>query len=165
MNRKILLVFFAALFFFAAGICFHSLLPRPVRELAAVETGSREPQATDRGDARVSRALEACLSTNNPTGRVNLNKVRVDGRNWSILTMACTGERAKALYDAVAPFSTEQYVPFSDGKRGVGRFFGRLFPPSQCVRAIGVSRGAELNLYTCSVRLDLDHELVKDLRL
>lgn len=159
---KLSLMVVAALVCFAFGIYFHSALPEGGREIASIGEMKRAPNS--KGNMRVSQALQDCISEKAAPGKIELSKVVVDGRNWAIVSLDCVGEKAKALYEAVAPFSSEQYVRYSDGRRGVARFFGRLYPPSQCVRVIRTSRGSELNLYSCSVRVDLDHELIESLR-
>jgi hypothetical protein len=159
---KLSLMVVAALVCFAFGIYFHSALPEGGREIASISDMKRAPNS--KGNMRVSQALQECMSEKATPGKLELSKVVVDGRNWAIVSLDCVGEKAKALYEAVAPFSSEQYVRYSDGRRGVARFFGRLYPPSQCVRVIRTSRGSELNLYSCSVRIDLDHELIESLR-
>jgi len=159
---KLSLMVVAALVCFAFGIYFHSALPEGGREIASIRDTKRAP--TSKGNLRISQTLQDCISEKATVGRVELNKVVVDGRDWAIVGMDCVGEKAKALYEAVGPFSGDQYVRFKDGRAGVARFFGRLYPPSQCVRVIRASRGSELNVYSCSVRLDLDHELTESLR-
>lgn len=163
MSAKISLLVVAALFSFALGVYFHSALPDTGRELASVKGAARQPNS--KFDLRVSAALRGCLGEKASPGKVDLNKVIVDGRNWAIVSVDCVGDNAKALYESVAGYSSEQYVRYSDGRRGVARFFGRLYPPSQCVRVIRAARGSELNLYSCSIRIDLDHELIEGLKL
>jgi hypothetical protein len=159
-----LLAAVAAVFSFALGIYFHSSLPTGSREIASLSSRiARTPNS--KMDPRVSVALKNCMGEKVEPGKVLLNKVVVDGRSWAIVSMDCVGENAKQLYEAVGPYSSEQYVSYSDKRRGVARFFGRLYPPSQCVRVIRTARGSELNLYSCSVRIDLDHELVEALKL
>ncbi|RZA08776.1 MAG: hypothetical protein EOP11_03850 [Proteobacteria bacterium] len=180
---KISFVVVASIFCFALGISFHaSLAPESVatgamsedlsREIASVKgakaarkaPSAREP-SNSKLDMRMSQALRNCMAEKVTPGNLDMSKVVVDGRDWAIVSIDCSGERARALYEAVAPFSSEQYVRYSDGRRGVARFFGRLYPPSQCVRVIRAARGSELNLYACSVRVDLDHELIESLKL
>ena len=160
---KISLVAFVAVACFASGIFFQANLPEGSREIASLSRPGRAPNT--KGNMKASQALLDCLGEKAAPGKVELSKVVVDGRDWAIVSLDCVGQKAKALYEAVAPYSTEQYVRYSDGRRGVARFFGRLHPPSQCVRVIRTSKGSELNLYSCSVRVDLDHELIESLRL
>ena len=164
---KISLIVVASIFCFALGITFHASLDREGdgRELASVRKPNSRTPSNSKLDAKVSAALKNCVAEKVSPGNLDLSKVIVDGRNWAIVSIDCSGERARALYEAVAPYSTEQYVRYSDGRRGVARFFGRLYPPSQCVRVIRAARGSELNLYACSVRVDLDHELIENLKL
>lgn len=164
-TAKVLLVTTLSVFFFALGVCFQATIPEGGRELASIRPAPARKPSNSKTDARVSDALKACVAEKVGNGSLDLSKVIVDGRNWAIVSIDCVGDRAKALYEAVAPYSTEQYVRYSDGRRGVARFFGRLYPPSQCVRVIRASRGTELNLYSCSVRVDLDHELIEGLKL
>jgi hypothetical protein len=156
-----------AFFCFAAGIFFHSLLPQGSREVASLSSPSSAGTKGHGGkfDILASKALQSCLDDRVRGGNVDLNKVTVDGRNWAIVSLDCSGAKAKKLYDAVANYSSEQYVKYSDGRSGVARFFGRLYPPSQCVRVIRAAKGGEMNLYSCSVRVDLDHELTEGLKL
>ncbi|MCO5143196.1 MAG: hypothetical protein M9962_08920 [Oligoflexia bacterium] len=155
----------AAVFFFAAGVYFQSKHSEEniTRELASVRQG--RSNASSKYDSKVTGALKNCLQEKVKNNSLDYTKVVVDGRSWSILSIDCSGDRAKALYEAVAPYSSEQYVRYRDGRRGVGRFFGRLFPPSQCVRVIRTSRGSELNVYNCSIRMDIDHELIQRLKI
>lgn len=160
---KITLLFVATLFSFVLGVYFHSALPEGGREIASVNRNMRQPNS--KVDQRMSNALRGCLAEKAGPGKLDLNKVVVDGRNWAIVSVDCVGDNAKALYESVATYSSEQYVRYSDGRRGVARFFGRLYPPSQCVRVIRTARGSELNLYSCSIRIDLDHELIESLKI
>ncbi len=161
--NKILFIVVLSLFCFAFGIYFQSNLPVGNREIASL--GSRGVATPGKVDLRISKALKACLGEKATAENLEVNKVVVDGRNWAIVSVDCVGTNAKNLYDAVAPYSTEQYVSYSDGRKGVARFFGRLYPPSQCVQVIRTSKGNELNLYSCSIRIDLDHELIAGLKL
>jgi hypothetical protein len=155
---KLSFTILAAVFGFALGIYFQHALPEPKREIASQKESFK-------GDVKVSAALKDCLSDRVKDGRLDVSKVEVDGRSWAILSIDCVGDRAKVLYESVAPYADEQYVRYSDGRRGVGRFFGKLYPPSQCVRLIRNARGAELNVYSCSLRLDLDGDLIHNLKL
>lgn len=146
----------AAVFGFACGVYFYSSLPAPTREIASKNLP---------GDMKVSNALKECISDRVRDNKIQMSKVDVDGRSWAILSIDCVGEKAKILYETVTPYSDEQYVRYSDGRRGVGRFFGKLYPPSQCVRLIRNARGNEMNLYSCSLRLDLDGDLIQNLKL
>ena len=109
--------------------------------------------------------FDTCTYDEVKNGKVALTKSGVDGRAWTIVSINCLDERAKNLYEAVAPYSTEQYVRYRDGRRGIGRFFGRLYPPSQCVRVVSASRGSEANFYSCRIFVDLDYELIQKLHL
>lgn len=167
---KISFVVVASVFFFALGVSFHaSMEPEEERgrEIASVKpkAGNARVPSNAKTDSRMSQALRNCMAEKVAPGNIDMSKVIVDGRDWAIVSIDCSGERARALYEAVAPYSSEQYVRYSDGRRGVARFFGRLYPPSQCVRVIRAARGSELNLYACSVRVDLDHELIENLKL
>lgn len=155
---------------FAFGVYFHSVLPNGAndegREIASFGTvNDRVPASTAvKVDAKVTTALRDCLNEQVKGGQVPLTKSSVDGRNWAIVSVNCVDDKAKALYDAVAPYSSEQYVRYRDGRRGVGRFFGRLYPPSQCVRVIA-SKGSEANFYSCRIFIDLDYDLIQGLKL
>jgi hypothetical protein len=165
---KYSIVVVASVFCFALGISFHaSIAPEEGRSLASVKpkAGSARVPSNSKLDQRMSQALRNCMAEKVTPGNLDMSKVIVDGRDWAIVSVDCSGERARALYEAVAPYSSEQYVRYSDGRRGVARFFGRLYPPSQCVRVIRAARGSELNLYACSIRVDLDHELIENLKL
>lgn len=154
---KLSFTIMAAVFGFGLGIYFHHALPEAKRDIASAKGA--------KGDERVSSSLKDCLSDRVKEGRLDVSKVEVDGRSWAILSIDCVGDKAKNLYETVAPYADEQYVRYSDGRRGVGRFFGKLYPPSQCVRLIRNSKGAELNIYSCSLRLDLDSDLIQNLKL
>jgi hypothetical protein len=159
------LLMLLSVFFFGLGVFFQSRLSEEgARDIASVKKElNREPNS--KFDMKASNALKNCLVEKVGPGKIDLSKVVVDGRNWAIVSVDCVGESAKALYEAVAPYSTEQYIRYSDGRRGVARFFGRLYPPSQCVRVIRAARGPEVNLYSCLIRIDLDHELIENLKL
>lgn len=154
-----------AVFFFAGGIYFQAKQAEGVasRDIASVKHAGRS-NANSKYDVKVTTALKNCLKEKVKDNVLDYTKVVVDGRSWSILSIDCSNDRAKALYETVAPYSSEQYVRYSDGRRGVGRFFGSLFPPSQCIRVIRTSGGSELNLYNCSIRMDLDHEMIQNLK-
>lgn len=158
MMKKVVPALIVMVFGFLLGIYFQHSLPEPKRELASQKGASKY-------DARASKALRDCVTERVRDGKLDLSKVEVDGRSWAIISIDCVGDRAKALYEAVGPYADEQYVRYSDGRRGVGRFFGRLYPPSQCVRVIRNARGSELNLYSCSLQMDFDFELIKSLKL
>lgn len=155
-KTSLIFVTVASVFGFVLGVYVHTNLPEPTREIAS--------QAR-KFDPKLSSALRDCLNDRVKENRLEVSKVEVDGRSWAILSIDCVGDKAKALYESIAPFADEQYVRYSDGRRGVGRFFGKLYPPSQCVRLIRNSRGAEMNLYSCSLRLDLDGDLIQNLKL
>jgi hypothetical protein len=162
---KLSLFVVSAIFCFALGITFHASMPDGGRDIASVRRGDARNPGSSRNDGRMSQALRECIAEHAKANSLDMSKVVVDGRDWAIVSIDCSGERARALYEAVAPYSSEQYVRYSDGRRGVARFFGRLYPPSQCVRVIRAARGSELNLYACSIRVDLDHELIENLKL
>jgi hypothetical protein len=98
-------------------------------------------------------------------GSVDIGKVVVEGRKWSIVSIPCQGDAAKELYNAIQPYSSEEFVHYRDQRRGVVRFFGRLFPPSQCVQLINSGKGKEVNEYSCSIRIDVDSEITEQLKL
>lgn len=151
----------AAVCGFVTGLYFFNyIVPEPRRELA-----SEKASPSSKEEMKIWTALKECMADQTEDGKLKFTKKEVDGRRMSILSMGCTGEKAKTLYEAVAPYAEEQYVRYTDGRRGVARFFGRLYPPSQCARLIRTSRGTELNIYSCSVHLDLDQDLVKDLKM
>jgi hypothetical protein len=153
----------AAVCGFVFGLYFYSnVIPEPRRELASEKAS---PAKDKEESSKVWAALKDCMAEQTEDGKLKFTKKEVDGRRMSILSMGCAGDKAKILYEAVAPYSEEQYVRYTDGRRGVARFFGKLYPPSQCARLIRTSRGTELNIYSCSVHLDLDQDLVKDLKI
>lgn len=149
---------------FAFGIYFQSYLPDSNREVASFGLPSDRVVASAKSDLRVSAALRDCLNEQVKDNKVSLSKSSVDGRSWAIVSVNCVDDKAKALYEAVQPYSSEQYVRYSDGRRGVGRFFGRLYPPSQCVRVIA-RKGSETNFYSCRIFIDLDSDLIQNLKL
>jgi hypothetical protein len=149
---------------FAFGIYFQSYLPDSNRDVASFGLPSDRTVASARLDPKASSALRGCLNEQVKENKVSLSKSSVDGRNWSIVSINCIDDKAKALYEAVQPYSSEQYVRYSDGRRGVGRFFGRLYPPSQCVRVIS-SKRSETNFYSCRIFIDLDSDLIQNLKL
>jgi hypothetical protein len=116
-------------------------------------------------DAKATDAFKGCLDSKVKNGSLNVNKAVVEGRKWAIVSIPCVGESAKNLYKAIQPYSSEEYVHYRDKRRGVVRFFGRLFPPSQCVQLISSSRGKEPNEYSCSIRIDVDSEITEQLKL
>jgi len=166
------MIFFKALpylvfacFFFLAGVVFYSKVPEGDRQPSSVRTIADTGKAKLKWNIEASKALQACIDERVRGRSVALKKVTVDGRKWAIVSLDCSGAKAKRLYEAVGEFSSEQYVKYSDGRSAVARFFGRLYPPSQCVRVIRTAKGSELNLYSCSIRIDIDHELTESLRL
>jgi hypothetical protein len=156
-----------ALLCFVLGAHFHAGMGPPEREVfQASEPAVREPAAAAQHyDHRATEAFKGCIDSRIKNNSLGIGKVVVEGRKWSIVSVACTGEHAKDLYDSIQPYSTEEYVHYRDGRRGVVRFFGRLFPPSQCVQLIGSVRGKETNEYSCSIRIDVDHEITEQLKL
>lgn len=115
-------------------------------------------------DEALSAAFRDCVNEATKDNKINLSKTEVDGRNWSIISADCNNDKAKALYEAVGTYSEEQYVHYSDGRRGIARFFGKLVPPSQCSRVTRNAKGVEMNLYSCSIRLDVVFDMVKDIK-
>jgi len=115
-------------------------------------------------DELVNTAFRDCLNENIKDNKMSFNKSEVDGRNWSIISVDCDGEKAKSLYEAVGPYSEEQYVRYSDGRRGIARFFGKLLPPSQCSRVTRNAKGIEMNLYSCSVRMDIIADMIREIK-
>lgn len=147
---------------FAFGVYFQAYMPGSSREIASFGTTAARPN-NGKADIKVSNALRDCLNEQVKDNKLSLSKSGVDGRNWSIVSVNCVDDKAKALYDAVAPYASEQYVRYGDGRRGVGRFFGRLYPPSQCVRVIA-TKGSELNFYSCRIFIDLDSDLIQNVK-
>ncbi|MGZ3701271.1 MAG: hypothetical protein ACXWSD_05785 [Bdellovibrionota bacterium] len=157
---------FAAVFFFAFGITFHAFLPNEgsnYREPASISNAG--PHSNAKFDGKATAAFKTCLDSKVKNGSVDIGKVVVEGRKWSIVSIPCQGEAAKELYNAIQPYSSEEYVHYRDQRRGVVRFFGRLFPPSQCVQLIGTGKGKEINEYSCSIRIDVDSEITEQLKL
>lgn len=154
-----------AVFFFALGIYFQAGLRREpaqdVREPASIVAA----KADAKGDNRTTNAFKGCVNSKTKDNSVSIGKTTVEGRRWSIVSIPCSGEPAKELYEAIQPYSTEEYVRYRDKRRGVVRFFGRLFPPSQCVELIGSAKGKAVNEYSCSIRIDVDQEITDQLRL
>lgn len=162
MKAKIFYPLIAVVFGFTLGIYFHFSMPEGTREIAS----KGAPVVTH--DLKVSSALKECLSDRVKDNTVTLSKVGVSGKSFSTISIDCVGDKAKNLYDALAPYSDErkeQYVRYEDGSRGVARFFGNRFPPSQCSRVIRSSKGSEQNKYSCSLMLDLDYDLIKSLKI
>ena len=154
----------AAVFFFAFGVYFHSTLPTaPLREPASISNASRATPA--KFDDHATEAFKACLDSRVKNGSVSIGKVVVEGRKWSIVSIPCQGDAAKKLYNAIQPYSSEELVRYRDQRRGVVRFFGRLYPPSQCVQLISTGKGKEINEYSCSIRIDVDTEITEQLKL
>lgn len=152
------------IFCFAFGIYFQSYLPGSTREVASFGVAQDRLLPGPKGaDPKVSAALRECINSQVKNDKLGLNKSGVDGRNWAIVSINCIDDKAKALYDAVGSYSSEQYVRYSDGNKGVGRFFGRLYPPSQCVRVIA-KKGSESNFYSCRIFIDLEHDLIQSLK-
>ena len=144
---------------FALGAYFYHVMPGAtepvVREIAS-------QKKVQKYNEQMSIAFKDCLQDSVREGKLQTTKVSVDGRNWPVMSLDCVGDKAKALYDELGPYSDEQFVRYSDGRRGIARFFGRLYPPSQCAKVTRNARGAEMNLYSCSIRLDLAQELVQE---
>lgn len=152
----------AAVFFFALGIYFQSSIPESVREPASFGSSGRK---VAKFDAQTTDAFKACINSRVKDGSVSIGKVNVEGRKWSIVSIPCVGEAAKNLYDAVQDYSTEELVRYRDRRQGVVRFFGRLYPPSQCVKLISSGRGKDIYEYACSIRIDVDTEITEQLKL
>ncbi len=155
----------AAVFFFALGVYFQSSVP------AKTEVNEREPASITSAngaakfDTRTTMAFKGCIDNKVKNGSVNIGKVSVEGRRWSIVSIPCQGEAAKELYNAIENFSTEELVNYRDKRRGVVRFFGRLYPPSQCVQLISSPKGKDKFEYSCSIRIDVDSEITEQLKL
>lgn len=149
-----------AVFFFALGIYFQSSLPSS----SLREPASLAPAVSVKTDARVTNAFKACIDSRIKSDSLAIGKTTVEGRRWAIVSIPCSGAPAKELYDAIQPYSSEEYVRYRDKRRGVVRFFGRLFPPSQCVELIGSNKGKATNEYSCSIRIDVDSELTEQLK-
>lgn len=150
---------------FAFGIYFQAYMPENSRAIASFGLAqNREVPTPGKIDPKVSTALRECLNAQVKDNKISLSKSGVDGRNWAIVSVNCIDDKAKALYDAVAGYSSEQYVRYSDERRGVGRFFGRLYPPSQCVRVIA-RKGTEANFYSCRIFIDLEYDLIQNLKI
>jgi hypothetical protein len=156
----------AAVFFFAFGVYFHSALPTETqnfREPASI--ANAVPKSNAKFDGKATSAFRTCLDSKVKNGSVDIGKVVVEGRKWSIVSIPCQGDAAKELYNAIQPYSSEEFVHYRDQRRGVVRFFGRLFPPSQCVQLINSGKGKEINEYSCSIRIDVDSEITEQLKL
>ncbi|HEY8278061.1 MAG TPA: hypothetical protein VIH99_00465 [Bdellovibrionota bacterium] len=154
----------AAVFFFALGIYFQDLMPANVREPASL-SAPIPAHANAKFDSKATEAFRACLDSKVKNGSVTIGKVNVEGRRWSIVSIPCMGDAAKELYNAIQPYSSEEYVRYRDKRRGVVRFFGRLYPPSQCVELISSGKGKTSNEYSCSIRIDVDSEITEQLKL
>jgi hypothetical protein len=155
---------FAAVFFFAFGVYFHSVLPpvvNDVREPASIASTGH----SGKYDSKATEAFKTCIDSRIKNGGLSVGKSVVEGRKWSIVSIPCQGEAAKELYNAIQPYSSEEFVHYRDQRRGVVRFFGRLFPPSQCVELLNNGRGKEINEYSCSIRIDVDSEITEQLKL
>ena len=116
-------------------------------------------------DSKATEAFRGCIDSRIKNGSVNIGKVEVEGRRWSIISIPCQGDAARGLYNAIQPYSSEEFVRYRDQRRGVVRFFGRLYPPSQCVQLISSGKGKEVNEYSCSIRIDVDTEITEQLKL
>lgn len=154
----------ASVFFFALGVYFQSSIPTAVheREPASFSSGG---QRTGKFDPKTTAAFKACLDDRVKNGSVTIGKAPVEGRNWSIVSIGCQGDSAKALYHSIQPYSSEELVNYRDKRRGVVRFFGRLYPPSQCVQLLSSPKGKEVYEYNCSIRIDVDSEITEQLKL
>jgi hypothetical protein len=155
----------AAVVFFAGGVYFQSMLPPAETEFREPASISNATPRSSKFDHKATEAFKSCLDSRVKNGSMNIGKTLVEGRKWSIVSIPCQGDAAKELYNAIQPYSTEEFVRYRDKRRGVVRFFGRLFPPSQCVQLIGNGRGKELNEYSCSIRIDVDSEITEQLKL
>jgi hypothetical protein len=154
-----------AVFFFAFGVYFHSALPPTVNEVREPASISSPNRANSKFDSKATEAFRTCLDSRVKNGSVSIGKAVVEGRKWSIVSIPCQGDAAKDLYNAIQPYSTEEFVHYRDQRRGVVRFFGRLYPPSQCVQLINNGKGKEVNEYSCSIRIDVDSEITEQLTL
>lgn len=165
---KISFVVAASVFCFALGITFHASLTddEAGRELASARRARPAvARPLDPERARLSLALRACASEPAKSDQIELSKAKVDKREMSMVSLNCSGERARSLYNAVAPYSSEQFKAYHNGSTGVVRFFGRLYPPSQCARLVSKPHQAEANEYSCTLQIDLDQNIVSNLSL
>lgn len=154
-----------AVFFFALGVTFHSSLgaKESVREPAS--QAAPDGAGGARFDSRASQAFKACLNSRVANGSVLVSKASVEGRRWSIVSIPCAGKPAKALFDSIQHYSTEEFVRYRDKRRGSVRFFGSLYPPSQCAQIVSEVKGRERLDYSCSIRIDVDSEITEQLKL
>lgn len=167
---KYFLGILTAVFCFSFGMYFHSTLPESGAEPANVDVRepasyASAPRPSGKFDAKATEAFKSCLESKNKTGGLNIGKAVVEGRKWSIVSIPCQGAAARNLYNAIQNYSSEEYVRYRDQRRGVVRFFGRLYPPSQCVQMISNGRGKEINEFSCSIRIDVDSEITEQLNL
>ncbi len=164
---KFSLIALVSVFFFALGIWFQAgITSGSVSELREPASAAKASDAKEgKSDLRTTNAFKGCINSRIKENSVNIGKTTVEGRRWSIVSIPCSGATAKELYDAIQPYSTEEYVRYRDKRRGVVRFFGRLFPPSQCVELIGSAKGKSVNEYSCSIRIDVDSEITENLKL
>lgn len=156
-----------SVFFFALGIWFQAgITPSSIPDFREPASAAKASEGKDgKSDLRATNAFRGCINSRIKDNSVNIGKTTVEGRRWSIVSIPCSGATAKELYDAIQPYSTEEYVRYRDKRRGVVRFFGRLFPPSQCVELIGSAKGKAVNEYSCSIRIDVDSEITENLKL
>lgn len=91
-----------------------------------------------------------------------LSKRRVSGSSDSVVRITCDGEKAKALYEAVRSYAREGRPTETDTHaRRMTRIFGDSPVPSQCYRVFETSNGQSVDVYFCSIGLDLNSSVVK----
>lgn len=114
----------------------------------------------------LNKAINDCISSRitTPPGELPQLKIEKNGiadSSCSAITLDCSGEVAQTLYEAILRFATEKEFKEKDGYTQIIRFFGKnKSPPSQCKRIITGADGKELNIFHCSIILDLRESLI-----
>lgn len=101
--------------------------------------------------------LQNCVTQNS-----DVVKSRVSGTSDTVVRVACRGDAARSLYDALRFYSKESEPKKTDTNEVlIYRYFGRESIPSQCQRYIQNSDGSATNRYRCSIGVSLPGDVIK----
>lgn len=116
---------------------------------------AKEKELSREAKDNLSNALKACLAEGMSGEDVRLTKQKVYEQDFEIVGLGCSGQKAKALYDAMKAKPTAPY----GGRQAFVKYLGRSTVPSLC----SLSVRNDQNTYHCLIRLDLSKELTNDI--
>lgn len=125
-------------------------------QLASVKTPVAKAEKAQEAKSAVNDALIACIAEAMSGEQVHLKKQRVYEQDFDIVGLACSGEKAKSLYDSI---KTKAIAPYKEREVFV-RYLGRSTVPSLCTLSVNENQ----NTYNCLIRLDLSKELTSEVR-